>query len=94
MTLSRGDRIAQRLTADDDRAIFLLDGDCLDGIQQNVGRVMGVRILAVYGLPTGLLGYGFLIDSFGFVPAMTLGSLAGLALTAVIAVRWWREIWT
>ena len=58
------------------------------------GRVMGVRILAVYGLPTGLLGYGFLIDSFGFVPAMTLGSLAGLALTAVIAIRWRREIWT
>ena len=58
------------------------------------GRVMGVRILAVYGLPTGLLGYGFFIDSFGFVPAMTLGSLAGLALTAVIAVRWRREIWT
>lgn len=58
------------------------------------GRVMGVRILAVYGLPTGLLGYGFLIDAFGFAPAMTLGSLAGLALTALIAVRWRREIWT
>ncbi len=58
------------------------------------GRVMGVRILAVYGLPTGLLGYGFLIDAFGFAPTMTLGSLAGLALTALIAVRWRREIWT
>ena len=58
------------------------------------GRVMGVRILAVYGLPTGLLGYGFLIHAFGFAPAMTLGSLAGLALTALIAVRWRREVWT
>lgn len=58
------------------------------------GRVMGVRILAVYGLPTGLLGYGFLIDAFGFATTMTLGSLAGLALTALIAVRWRREIWT
>ncbi len=58
------------------------------------GRVMGVRILAVYGLPTGLLGYGFLIDAFGFAPTMTLGSLAGLALTTLIAVRWRREIWT
>ncbi len=58
------------------------------------GRVMGVRILAVYGLPAGLLGYGFAVDSFGFAPAMTLGSLAGLVLTALIAVRWRRDVWT
>jgi len=58
------------------------------------GRVMGVRILAVYGLPTGLLGYGFIIEFFGFVPAMTIGSIVGLALTGLIVARWRRELWT
>ena len=57
------------------------------------GRVMGVRMLAVYGLPMGLLGYGFLIDSFGFTTAVTVGSIIGVALTAYIAARWRREIW-
>ena len=28
---------------------------------------MGVRVLAVYGVPLGLLGAGFLIESVGFV---------------------------
>ena len=61
--------------------------------EQFRGRVMGVRVLAVYGLPTGLLGYGFLIDSFGFTTAMTVGSVAGVALTAAIGLRWRKEIW-
>lgn len=57
------------------------------------GRVMGVRILAVYGLPMGLLGYGFVIDSFGFTVAMTVGALIGLVLTAFIGLRWRQEVW-
>jgi hypothetical protein len=58
------------------------------------GRVMGVRILAVYGLPVGLLGYGFFIDSLGFAAAMTIGSIVGLMLTALIVARWRKELWT
>ena len=61
--------------------------------QEFRGRVMGVRILAVYGLPTGLLGYGVLIDWFGFASAMTLGAVIGVAVTAYIGVRWREAIW-
>ena len=61
--------------------------------QEFRGRVMGVRILAVYGLPTGLLGYGVLIDWFGFASAMTVGALIGVAVTAYIGVRWREAIW-
>ena len=57
------------------------------------GRVMGVRVLAVYGLPTGLLGYGVLIDWFGFASAMTVGAVIGVAVTAYIGVRWREAIW-
>jgi len=58
------------------------------------GRVMGVRILAVYGLPLGLLGYGALIDWFGFLPAAGVCTLASIVVIAVIGWRWRREIWT
>jgi hypothetical protein len=58
------------------------------------GRVMGVRMLAVYGLPTGLLGYGFFIDRFGFTAAMTTGAVIGVVLTAYIGTRWRKAIWT
>jgi len=61
--------------------------------QEFRGRVMGVRILAVYGLPTGLLGYGVLIDWFGFASAMTVGAVIGVAVTAYIGVRWREAIW-
>ena len=57
------------------------------------GRVMGVRILAVYGLPVGLLGYGALIDWFGFRPAAGVCTLASIAVVAVIGWRWRRELW-
>ena len=58
------------------------------------GRVMGVRILAVYGLPVGLLGYGALIDWFGFQAAAGVCTLASIAVIAVIGWRWRRELWT
>jgi MFS family permease len=57
------------------------------------GRVMGVRMLAVYGLPLGLLAAGFLIDNFGFVAMSTLYCVAGLACTGVIALRWHAALW-
>ena len=57
------------------------------------GLVMGVRMLAVYGLPVGLLGTGFLIDWLGFAPTVSLYSLAGFGISVAIALRWRREIW-
>ncbi len=57
------------------------------------GRVMGVRMLAIYGLPLGLLAAGALIERFGF-PATASGyCIIGLLLTIVIALRWRAALW-
>ena len=52
------------------------------------GRVMGLRMLAVYGLPMGLLGAGPLIAGMGFAATATLYAAVGLVVTAVIALAW------
>ena len=52
------------------------------------GRVMGVRMLAVYGLPIGLAIAGQLIDNFGFQATTWIFAGSGLALTALIAFTW------
>jgi len=57
------------------------------------GRVMGVRMLGIYGLPFGLLAAGALIGRIGFAPTATLYASAGLALTLAIAVRWRSDVW-
>ena len=57
------------------------------------GRVMGVRMLAVYGMPLGLLGAGVLIDRVGFVATATGYCVFGLAATFAIAWHWWPHLW-
>jgi predicted MFS family arabinose efflux permease len=57
------------------------------------GRVMGMRMLAIYGLPIGLLAAGALIDRIGFVPTATLYCLVGIMLTVLIALRWRAALW-
>ncbi len=57
------------------------------------GRVMGLRMLAVYGLPLGLLAAGPLIEGFGFAWTATLASAAGLGATLLIAWYWRTHIW-
>jgi MFS family permease len=57
------------------------------------GRVMGQRILAVYGLPVGLLVAGPLIEQAGFAATVTLYAGCGLLCTAVIALRWRHHLW-
>ena len=57
------------------------------------GRVMGVRMLAIYGLPLGLLAAGGLIERFGFAATASGYCLAGLLLTGVIALRWRAALW-
>jgi hypothetical protein len=49
---------------------------------------MGVRMLAVYGLPIGLAIAGQLIDNFGFQVTTWIFAGSGLALTALIAFTW------
>jgi hypothetical protein len=57
------------------------------------GRVMGVRMLAIYGVPIGLLFAGVLIDRVGFAPTVRLYCILGLALTGLIALRWRGALW-
>jgi hypothetical protein len=58
------------------------------------GRVMGVRMLAVYGLPLGLLLSGPLVEHLGFSLTGTLYSLVGIGATLMIASRWRAHLWS
>jgi Na+/melibiose symporter-like transporter len=57
------------------------------------GRVMGVRMLAVYGMPIGLLLSGPLVERVGFSVTGTLFSLVGIVFTGVIAFSWRAHLW-
>jgi predicted MFS family arabinose efflux permease len=57
------------------------------------GRVMGLRILAIYGLPLGLMISGPLIGRVGYPATMTLYCAVGLVCTLLIAVRWHAHLW-
>jgi predicted MFS family arabinose efflux permease len=57
------------------------------------GRVMGVRMLAIYSLPLGLLAAGALIDEIGFAATGTLYAAAGLALMLAIVLHWRADLW-
>jgi hypothetical protein len=57
------------------------------------GRVMGMRMLALYGNLPGLLISAPLIAHIGFPWTATLYCAIGLAFTLVIAVRWRAHLW-
>ncbi len=57
------------------------------------GRVMGVRMMVIYGLPFGLLAAGSLIDAIGFAATGTLYATAGLALILVTVMHWRADLW-
>jgi Na+/melibiose symporter-like transporter len=57
------------------------------------GRVMGVRMLAVYGLPLGLLLSGPLVEAWGFAVTASIYSLVGIASTLLIAGCWRAHVW-
>jgi predicted MFS family arabinose efflux permease len=57
------------------------------------GRVMGVRMLAIYSLPIGLLAAGNLIGEIGFVATASLYAATGLLLMLIIALRWRADLW-
>jgi predicted MFS family arabinose efflux permease len=56
-------------------------------------RVMGVRTLAVYGLPLGLMAAGALIDLIGFPLTISALSIVGLVFTLLIAIKWRQNLW-
>jgi predicted MFS family arabinose efflux permease len=57
------------------------------------GRVMGVRMMAIYSMPIGLLVAGPLIERMGFAPTATLYAAVGLFFTLFIALRWREDLW-
>ena len=57
------------------------------------GRVMGIRMLMIYGVPIGLLTSGPLISRFGYHTTASVYAMIGLAVTLLIAVRWHADLW-
>ena len=57
------------------------------------GRVMGIRMLAIWGLPLGLLATGPIIEHLGFTACTMLYAGIGLAATIAIGYRWRRALW-
>ena len=57
------------------------------------GRVMGIRMLAIYGNLPGLLIAGPLIANFGYPATATLYCIIGLSLTLLIAAYWRSDLW-
>lgn len=57
------------------------------------GRVMGVRTLAVYGMPLGLMASGALIERIGYPLTISLFAAVGLLFTLLIGIRWRASLW-
>jgi hypothetical protein len=57
------------------------------------GRVMGIRMLAIWGLPLGLLATGPIIARLGFSASTVLYAGIGLAATLVLGYRWRQALW-
>jgi predicted MFS family arabinose efflux permease len=64
-----------------------------DSSERLRSRVIGVRMLAIYSLPFGLLAAGTLIERIGFRATASLYALVGFTLTLLIAVRWRTSVW-
>ena len=56
------------------------------------GRMMGLRSLAVYGLPLGLLASGAIADALSITVALVANGVIGIAVTALIVLAL-RGIW-
>ena len=57
------------------------------------GRVMGVRTLAIYGMPLGLMISGIVIERIGYPSTISIFSMVGLVFTLLIGVRWRASLW-
>ena len=57
------------------------------------GRIMGIRMLAIYGNIPGLLLAGWLIQRIGYPLTATLYGLCALVLIAIVAARWRAHLW-
>lgn len=75
-------------------AMISMTATLLDGAGDRFrSRVMGVRMLAVYGLPLGLMASGALIESIGYPLTISILAATGLAFTLVIGIKWRASMW-
>lgn len=56
------------------------------------GRVTGVRMLAIYSLPLGLLGAGVLVGKVGYSTTVTIYAVVGILCTALTALLWYKAL--
>ena len=56
------------------------------------GRVTGVRMLAIYSLPLGLIGAGVLVGRIGYDATVTIYAAIGIAATALTALLWYKAL--
>lgn len=57
------------------------------------GRIMGLRMLAIYGLPVGLLVAGPLIARIGYRETTCLYAAVGVIFLVAIGLRWRDHLW-
>jgi hypothetical protein len=57
------------------------------------GRVMGVRTLAIYGMPLGLMAAGALIERIGYTLTINAFTAVGLFFTLFIGIKWRASLW-
>ena len=58
------------------------------------GRIMGIRMLAIYTNIPGLLIAGPMVANFGYATMATCLSAFGIVALALIAFRWRKTIWS
>ena len=57
------------------------------------GRVMGVRSLAIYSLPWGLMASGILVEQYGYTPTVVIYCAIGVVFTAFIGFKYRDVLW-
>jgi MFS family permease len=57
------------------------------------GRIMGIRMLAIYGNVPGLLLFGPVVAALGFSATATLYCGVGIAITLCLCVYWRAALW-
>ncbi|HSQ02612.1 MAG TPA: MFS transporter [Burkholderiales bacterium] len=57
------------------------------------GRIMGVRMMAIYGNLPGLWIAGPLINHIGYPVTATVYCIVGMMFTLLIGVRWRADVW-
>lgn len=57
------------------------------------GRIMGIRMMAIYGNLPGLLIAAPLIANFGYAVMATIYCVFGVLVTVLIALFWHRQLW-